>query len=282
MLLVRQPCWVIIEKIAKYAQLISRHDKARENTEAKQETMKREKIVNFVASCVESLLIRNYKVLDMIEMPRSDPRPWFQNWLDLYPDRIAVGPLGERPLHVCALLAARYRKEIEPVADGIAKGMKSFLESEKTESSKVAGLRIYEPYRKHYSAALGFYIHTAAMQDVFNKSYPFFHLVKRWHDERISTHRKQGAVGMSGAHDSKISFHTFSTVCCGLFEGETILFPFIASKDNETVSWLLDEDRVAVAQAQQSSRQDPENPFLRCVPFSRCISFWCFCCNLHL
>ena len=250
-LLVRQPCWVIIEKIAKYAQLISRHDKARENTEAKQETMKREKIVNFVASCVELLLIRNYKVLDMIEMPRSDRPPWFQNWLKLYPNRIAVGPLGELPLHVCALLAARYRKEIEPVADGIAKGMKSFLESQKTKP------RIYEPYGKHYSAALGFHIHMQG--DADSKSYPFFHLVKRWHDKRI--------------HKPKISFHTFSTVCCGLFEGETILFPFIASKDNEIVSWLMEKDRVAVAQAQQSSRQDPENPFLRCVAFPL-FSFW--------
>ena len=37
-------------------------------------------------------------------------------------------------------------------------------------------------------------------------------------------------------------FHTWSTVCCGLYEGETMLFFFIASKDKMMIKWLLTKD----------------------------------------
>ena len=201
---------------------------------------RKEHLKTFVADCIFKLLRRNYVVLEQFETSRKqniDDR--FEDWNQLYPDFYAVGPFGERPVHVCALLAARYRSEPSSgyIADGIAEGMKRFLDIEEY------GRYAFESYGKHYSAAVGCWI---ARNKGTTKDLPFFDLIRQWYDSQLPETEAKARSARTPP-----SFHTWSTVCCGLFEGESVLFPFVASRDTETVAWLLRKDEAA-----RDSRQE--------------------------
>jgi hypothetical protein len=79
-------------------------------------------------------------------------RKWRDILREFYSDGILVGPLGERPIHICALMAARFRGEIEKygiqIADGIVGGMKKFLENGKWKNE------VRSRYGKDYVAAV--------------------------------------------------------------------------------------------------------------------------------
>ena len=261
MLIVWQPTWIVLETIVNFAELIERrYEKYQEDTKINKVDTIRDRINFFVSDCVEALLDKSYDVLKAIEDDlksteksgsQSETKPlWCRVSVKLYPDCIAVGPLGERPLHICALHAARLRggkgDSDRNIAAGIVRGMINFLKRNKDE--------LFVPYGKHYTAALGCCIaRMAAKKKEADQSFPvqklpFFDLVRRWHDKRVH----------SCAHEGhKPSFHVWSTVCCGSYEGESLLFFFIASKDEEAIKLLLSLDAEA---------EHPPQPYRRCAP----------------
>ncbi len=152
---------------------------------------------------------------------------------EVYPHGSLVGPVGERPLHVCGLLAARYRGEGEDqgelIAEGIFEGMQSFLGD---------GKWMHEarfPYGRDYCAAVGHYIETRGLSDAKKEleMLPHFKYVSEWYSHR--SRKKRGKIWQKHKH------HITAIVQIGLYEGETLLFPFIASGYEDAVKWLLEQ-----------------------------------------
>ncbi len=165
----------------------------------------------------------------------------------LYLDEAIVGPLGERPLHVCALMAARFRGEPEKcgiqIAEGIVEGMEQFLRFEEGRWKH----EVYSQYGKDYIAAVGSFIDNFAakkteFQDWENhlreginsealpKTLPMIEDLMQWYNQRLDRRPKS---------NNKRYRHIRCMVVKGLYEGETLLFPFIASGNVEAVRWLL-------------------------------------------
>jgi hypothetical protein len=166
---------------------------------------------------------------------------------DLYRGDSIVGPLGERPLHVCALMAARFRGEPEKcgihIAEGIVDGMQRFLRVEEGRWKH----EVYSQYGKDYIAAVGSFIdnihegkQSLRFQDWFDRlrreitklnpsllKLPMMEDLARWYYQRLV------------ASIPKSKSHIRSMVVKGLYEGETLLFPFVASGNLDAVRWLL-------------------------------------------
>jgi hypothetical protein len=64
----------------------------------------------------------------------------------LYSDKKLVGPVGERPIHVCALAAAKYQDLDQDMTEGILDGIRLYIDKEK---------KLYCPYGKDYCGAVG-------------------------------------------------------------------------------------------------------------------------------
>ena len=162
----------------------------------------------------------------------------------LYSDGFIVGPLGERPLHVCALMAARFRGEIEDygiqIADGIIDGMKEFLEMENGRWKD----EVRSPYGRDYVAAVGYCIHNrktttkdvGGLEDYINELFlnglPLTKVLVEWYIRRLQNVSDR-------LKSPRYKKHTDAMVLKGLYEGETILYPLIASGDENAVWWLL-------------------------------------------
>jgi hypothetical protein len=154
-----------------------------------------------------------------------------------------VGPLGERPLHVCALSRHRFgaidfEGQGNYFAEGIEKGIQAYIKG--VMVTKDTWKEVTRPYGKDYCAAVGDFIRR---KDAENKEWgdfsklkdpnpPFWVELKRWY----SKHFEQRLVfNISKTYSEML-------VTRGLYEGETILLPFIAEHNEHMVGWLLDTE----------------------------------------
>ena len=145
-----------------------------------------------------------------------------------------VGPAGGRPLHICALLAARYRGEAKNygvlISDGIFEGMKEFLRVKEHWRYKT------EQYGKDYCAAVGAYLNDndGEIDELKKLKIPLFGPLEKWWRERKVV-----------PPVSKAEHHVKEIVIRGVYEGETIMYPLVASNHVDAVKWLLEQDNEA-------------------------------------
>ncbi len=177
-------------------------------------------------------------------------RYWFTT---LYSDQgnnvRIVGPVGERPLHVCALSAHRFGNvNFEGtgnyVSEGIVQGMMEYIStsleqdaghdlSNGAQDKLSTGWReATAQYGKDYCAAVGSF---KKDWDNYGNKYPippFFRQINNWKRD----HLEQRGYGSTPQRFAKI------LVTTGLYEGETILFPLIAGKHEDAIRMLLKRD----------------------------------------
>ena len=158
---------------------------------------------------------------------------------------LLIGPVGERPIHVCALLAARYRLEDEGkkayIADGIVEAIQDYLTSHRSE--------LHVPYGKDYVAFVTNMLETKETHGndyvafvtniLLNKNpprsipAPFLGEIGKWYKTRQNKH----------SNSDKANRHQKAILNNGLYEGETIIYPFIASNDVAAVKWIVNESK---------------------------------------
>jgi hypothetical protein len=162
------------------------------------------------------------------------------------------GPVGERPLHVCFLRANEFKLESEEDRDirrGILEGAKSFIMS-------CNPLEVTVPHGKDYCAAVG----SIVLKDMIRnpdstvgkpdskkqqpslavsekiKSCPYFKRISDWAKQIYRPPKK----GKNKEFHRTISVDSEKLVSTGLYEGETVLYFSIASRDLESTEWLLE------------------------------------------
>ncbi len=200
---------------------------------------------------VSTILKKLYEQLATEAAKQDEPEPkawWIRTFAELYPNKCKeifpngslVGPVGERPLHVCGLLAARYRGDAENqghlIAEGIFEGMKEFLKHDGERWIHEARFS----YGRDYCAAVGHYIYksTNKVESKTNDRYdpwtlPQYKYILGWYEQR--------SVGKGSQNWQKHQHHIKAIVRKGLYQGETLLFPFIASSYDSAVKWLLEQ-----------------------------------------
>ncbi len=212
-------------------------------------------IRNFVGTHVMHVLEKLY---DQLHLEEANPEPKVAgkgSWMrHLYPDGRIPGPLGERPLHVCALMAARFRLGGSDtgvygvqIADGIVQGIKTFHESgdsnrQNSDSKQQSELRaakrqseVRAAYGKDYVAAVGTLVmKVPSVSQV--KLMPFMEDLIEWCDTKNHVSLNQDDP------DFHRKYHINVMLRMGLYEGETLFFPFIASGDDKAVKWLINLD----------------------------------------
>jgi hypothetical protein len=163
---------------------------------------------------------------------------WMRKFAKLYPTKHygwsskgrLVGPVGERPLHVCAILAARYRAGGESkgvlLAQAIFEGMRAFT----AKGAWRDEMRF--TYRRDYCAAVGRYVFNAKAAPAPDLALPYFPLLREWCTSRLAP---------TGRNWQRHARHIKAIVTKGLYQGQTLLFPFIASGHPDAVRWLLRE-----------------------------------------
>jgi hypothetical protein len=173
-----------------------------------------------------------------------------------------VGPLGERPLHVCALSKYRFgavdfEGQGNYFAEGLDLGIQAYING--VIVTKHAWKEVTRPYGKDYCAAVGDFIRRndeknkeggeIKDEDPFTKDNdpPFWVELKRWY----SKHFEQRTVFNISKKYSEM------LVTRGLYEGETILLPFIAEHDERMVGWLLDTEEDQHAKEWSNSEDAP-------------------------
>jgi hypothetical protein len=144
-----------------------------------------------------------------------------------------VGPVGERPLHVCFLRANEFKStEDRSIRQGILKGAKKYILDRNMAEVSV-------PYGKDYCAAMGKLILDGmiSMQPIEFKTIqshplkrpPHYSFLREW----VQQTYRRGPEKDEEVYDSK------KLVSTGLYEGETVLYFSITSKDLQIVRWLL-------------------------------------------
>ncbi len=135
-----------------------------------------------------------------------------------------VGPMGERPIHICASAIAKHRGRGESqFADGILDGMIDFVNS--IEPNRAASL-LCEPYGKDYCAAVGCFLSTKTpserqVEDFQNlDELPYLRQIQMWLKKHDNT----------------------KTTSLGMHEAETVHFALIACGDRRAVEWLIAKD----------------------------------------
>ena len=221
------------------------------NTEINDMASKYEYLVNFVEAHIIKMLSLLYNQIheeekSAAELPLSFKgveRHWFIN---LYrktgeqpSKRFIVGPLGERPLHVCALSKYRFgavdfEGQGNYFAEGVERGIKKYVT---LLIEKGAWDEVTMPFGKDYCAAVGDFIKRENKEwkefsKVESPAPPFWADLHKWY----KSHLKPRAVFTISKQYSEM------LVTRGLFEEETILFPFIAENDVHMVSWLLGKE----------------------------------------
>jgi hypothetical protein len=142
-----------------------------------------------------------------------------------------VGPVGERPLHVCFLRANEFRdKNEEDIRKGILAGAKNFI--------GIKGSEATAPYGKDYCAAVGKRVLSPNVVPYLTgtpgSSPPFYNFLSTWANQTYCP-----AKGRIGQNYVEREYDSWKLATTGLYEGETVLFFSIASKDLESVEWLL-------------------------------------------
>jgi hypothetical protein len=276
-----QPAWCLLESIASSARLLASEldfehlkrqqvNKKDENAILSSRSKRDNCIKEFVGNQVTYVLNKLYSKLHEEEtklyggetkIKGSEAivaeKYYYQNWMRLlYPDGHLVGPLGERPLHVCALMAARFRlgcSDAEDygvrIAEGIVQGIKSFHDNGNLRQQS----ELHAAYGKDYVAAVGHLLKLRAQQyqgmkdEIWTMGLPFVNDQKEWRIAKNlptgsaeETRSKQGDHRRGGPENREK--HIDCMLTKGLYEGETLFFPFIASGDDEAVDWLVDVD----------------------------------------
>ena len=192
----------------------------------------RRKIETYFVQGTRSGLIQGHEVVQWID------KIYFQN--RRY--RKIVGPVGERPIHVCFLFANMFSIH-DKIRKGILDAVKSFVHFSACQVSQLkvpcsiipqgycfAELKV--PYGKDYCAALGTIICSNGLSQMRENTPPFSRLLEKWvRDHNAKTH-------IEGESESALDSRVLVTA--GLYEGETVLHFPITSKDLDTVNWLLD------------------------------------------
>ncbi len=141
-----------------------------------------------------------------------------------------VGPVGERPLHVCFLRAYTLTTSGQDlkIREGMLRGIQSFIENQNPEEVRM-------PYGKDYCAAVGSVIRAGLPSEIDTlwqgSLPPHYDYLKKWtkstyYMSKLEQHREI-------EHDSR------KLVSAGLYEGETVLYFAIMGMDVRIVEWLL-------------------------------------------
>jgi hypothetical protein len=151
---------------------------------------------------------------------------------------LVVGPVGERPLHVCFLRAYALQAAGTDlrIRAGMLKGVRSYLEKHNPDE-------VHVPYGKDYCAAVGsFALRADGASDAADADAdalwqgpqhpPHYSYLRAW--ARSTYYPSRHEAHREIEHDSRM------LVTAGLYEGETVLFFAITGMDVATVDWLLD------------------------------------------
>jgi hypothetical protein len=145
-----------------------------------------------------------------------------------------VGPVGERPLHVCFLRANEFQlKSEKDIRNGILAGARKYIDSKGSEA--------VTPYGKDYCAAVGnrvVFQKKKKIKSLWTNSSalspPFYKFLSDWANQTFCPAKEDcDSFYRERAYDSE------KLVTTGLYEGETVLYFSITSKDLESVEWLL-------------------------------------------
>jgi hypothetical protein len=143
-----------------------------------------------------------------------------------------VGPVGERPLHVCFLRANEFQlKSEKDIRNGILAGAKKYIDSKGSEAAA--------PYGKDYCAAVGNRVvfqkkKNSLGTDSSALSPPYYRFLSGWANQTFCPAKDDSdSFYRERAYDSE------KLVTTGLYEGETVLYFSITSRDLESVEWLL-------------------------------------------
>jgi hypothetical protein len=180
-----------------------------------------------------------------------------------------VGPVGERPLHVCCLNAFRSESvHFEGsggryVSQGILKGMMEFIKcltsgkspaidvSQNSEAEKMIekwmkhvndpgkqiGKEVIATYGKDYCAVVGTFLlndSTRNWDDTKTFLPPFWRQICKWK----TAHLQSLGTYCCRAHGGSELFAKL-LVSAGMYEGETILLPLIANRAADKIKELL-------------------------------------------
>ncbi len=142
-------------------------------------------------------------------------------------------------MHVCAL--SRYRfgtvdfeEQGNYFAEGVEKGIKKFVAQ---LIEKGAWDEVTMPYGKDYCAAVGDFIKRGNKEwkvysNIESPAPPFWDDLNEWYKNHLMP---RPVFTISKKYSEML-------VTRGLYEGETILFPFIAENNVHMVSWLLSKE----------------------------------------
>ncbi len=170
-----------------------------------------------------------------------------------------VGPVGERPLHVCALSAYRFgHVDFEGtgnyLSEGIVQGMMDYI-NEQSAVYQAAGNENEDrrredtvQYGKDYCAAVGTFLlknesHTWGKAPISRQKErnfpPFWAHICKWK----RAHLRSRSLKLRNCCASVPLRYATSLVSSGIYEGETILFPLIAGKAEVAIHQLLSLDK---------------------------------------
>jgi hypothetical protein len=160
-----------------------------------------------------------------------------------------VGPVGERPVHVCFLFANMFALN-DNIRKGILSAVQSFVNSAISPTIELgspykmvipykqdycaAELKI--PYGRDYCAAIGAAIIRGIKIDPEKQSPPFFQFLRKWVQDHTSKNFDIRSFEIRNTDDED----SVTLVTAGLYQGETALHFPITSKDVATVKWLLE------------------------------------------
>jgi hypothetical protein len=171
-----------------------------------------------------------------------------------------VGPVGERPVHVCALSAFRFG-EVDfqgagnYLSEGIVQGMMDYIALDRAPDAARSGGRIEATarYGKDYCAAVGsLLLHDEAHawgrgrlpgagdEEDFP---PFWRQICAW--KRAHMRSRCGLAPQCCWLKTPERFATM-LVSTGIYEGETILFPLIAGRAEDAIHRLLDKKHLGL------------------------------------
>ena len=226
----------------------------------------KDELSQFVSMHVTALLVALYKNIEEAETVAiernhqsssgfKDAINWFYNlYLNSDSKPRAVGPVGERPIHVCFLSAYRFEavdfeKAGNYMRSGIIDGIKKFVEDPNGKEE------LFAQYGKDYCAAAGNFLQkwkekcgsdmkrSCAMHwsmdppSSFLRSFetdsdpPFWAELKRWHRKHYNYQASQ----------EKSNHRADLMSTRGIYEDESIIFPVIAAGDEKMIRWLAKE-----------------------------------------
>jgi hypothetical protein len=254
-----------------------------------------ESLVKYVQSHVEIMLRKLYvEIIKVEEHPSvpvtnhsSEPQvnaielKWLKHFYAQSDGRVRiVGPLGERPLHVCALAIDRFgpfdfQGKGNYLSTGIVEGILAFANNiqsfvKAAYDDKRPDLLTYfqkevtAQYGKDYCAILGSYLlklddgPNPPVVDPFkdrDAQPPYWEQISTWYKAHMS---RRGFL----KPPERFSRVLVST---GMFEGETILFALIAGQHLDAIDKLLEWQQNISKSGEKTSGNAAESP--RCASF---------------